>query len=62
MPRGFLALVALSAFGGISQAQVPTSWEASYIAGQTDGNGHFIGGTEIRDLVPWHPGKDDAKL
>ncbi|SRR5271157_3647490 len=62
MTKALLALIALLAFGGISQAQKPSSWEVSYVAGGMDGNGHFIGGTEIRELVPWNPGKPDAKL
>jgi hypothetical protein len=61
MTRLFLALIALLAFGGISQAQ-PTSWDTSYVPGGMDGNGHFMGGTEIRELIPWNPGKPDAKL
>ena len=60
MTRLFLAFIALLAFGGISQAQ-PTSWDRSYVAGGMAGN-QFLGGTEIRELIPWNPGKPDAKL
>jgi hypothetical protein len=61
MTRVLFALIALLAFAAISRAQ-PSSWELSFEPGGTDAQQNFMGGTEIRELVPWHPGLTDAKL
>jgi hypothetical protein len=56
-----LALSALLALGGLADAQ-PTTWERSFVGPKVDGSGHFLGGTEIRKLIPWNSGRTDAKL
>jgi hypothetical protein len=48
-----LPLIALLAFCGAAHAQnsEPTIWTTSFVPGVLDGNGNFLGGTEIRELV-----------